>query len=356
MLQPGVRNLGSTEIEGFQTERADNPESLVGDASIGKSEMLEKRQILDVLKTGIRNLRAAEVKGLEHQVGTQVLKVRVGGWSVRCFHASEKTAAARLIEVRFGRCGGFALVMRQGDHCLVVSFRSSACASSAAFRPVAIFAFVWSFCQRPERNTTAIPTSTTPAEAQMGHLRRLAVATVRSEAASSAAVECLASGSFARAFRQIRSNSTGIVPSRALGRPRLVRQNGITQIERIVGDEGPLAGEQFIEDNPQAVDVGTAVDSDGATGHLFWRHVGQSSRCAGPTLESLLVADGNAEIGQVWLSLGIQQDVRRFDVAMDKTLLVSVMENLGNLCHQPGRFFPTESVSAKSAGPSCRRR
>ncbi len=101
--------------------------------------------------------------------------------------------------------------------------------------------------------------------------------------------------------------------------------------------------------------------------NLLGGHVGGGAGdLTGPEPLQVL-ADGQAEIGDVRLTLSVDQDVRGFQVAVDQSGPVGVMRRLGDVDHQPrdprgenraarntsDRFRPsTYSKTTKGSPPS----
>ncbi len=100
-----------------------------------------------------------------------------------------------------------------------------------------------------------------------------------------------------------------------------------------IAAEGFLAAEQFVEDDAQGIDVRAAVGAVRIAAGLFGRHVG---RCAEDFAferhtDFAGIVLGQAEIEQVGFAAGIDDDVRRLQVAMDDAGLVGVVEGIGDL-------------------------
>src|SRR5439155_24786435 len=91
--------------------------------------------------------------------------------------------------------------------------------------------------------------------------------------------------------------------------------------------EGGPAGEQFVEDDAQAVNVGAGVHAVPFAAGLLGTHVGGRAGEGGPGAE-LLLAQGLAEIADVGPARGVEQDVGRLDVAVDDAVLVGVVQGL----------------------------
>ena len=96
--------------------------------------------------------------------------------------------------------------------------------------------------------------------------------------------------------------------------------------DRRVGLEGQPPGQHLEEDYPQSIDVGVWADIRSAFG-LLGAHVrrGSDHRSAGERGGCLRPLD-DAEIRQIGLAVGIEEDIRRFDVAMDHASPVSFVQ------------------------------
>jgi hypothetical protein len=98
------------------------------------------------------------------------------------------------------------------------------------------------------------------------------------------------------------------------------------RVERRLGLERRPAGEQLVEDGPQAVDVGGRGQPFFAAG-LLRRHVARRAQ-DGPAARPPGIAGralGQAEVGDVRLAARVEQDVGRFEVAVEDAALVRVM-------------------------------
>ena len=101
--------------------------------------------------------------------------------------------------------------------------------------------------------------------------------------------------------------------------------------------EGGRAGQQFVQDRAQAVHVGCRADLGPVARRLLGRHVAWRARdyaggrhvdCAGEHLRE-------AEVGHVGLAIGVEQDVRRLQVAVNDPLLVQMFDGPSHGGHQP---------------------
>ncbi len=102
-------------------------------------------------------------------------------------------------------------------------------------------------------------------------------------------------------------------------------------------NEGLAPRDHLIEHNTQAEDIGPGVDAVGFAASLLGAHVG---RGAGETasLARPLAAQGQAKIAQVGPPSGIEQDIGRFDVAVDQPVPVGAIERVGNGDSDPHRL------------------
>ena len=100
---------------------------------------------------------------------------------------------------------------------------------------------------------------------------------------------------------------------------------------------GRLAGEQFVEDRAQAVDVGGRGDFRPAARRLFGGHVARRAgdHAGGRHVGAVGKHLRQPEIGHVGLAVGVQQDVRGLQVAVDDPLLVQMFDRAGHGGHQP---------------------
>ncbi len=96
-------------------------------------------------------------------------------------------------------------------------------------------------------------------------------------------------------------------------------------------EEGRPAGEHFIEDCPQAEDVRSRGELSRAAGGLLGRHVGRRAdrrpRLGDRALP--LQQAGQAEIGQVRFTAGVEEDVGGLEIAMEHAALMGVMDGAG---------------------------
>ncbi len=108
-----------------------------------------------------------------------------------------------------------------------------------------------------------------------------------------------------------------------------------------VGMEGDLADQHLVEDDAERVDVGALVR---ATAHrlLGGDVVGRPQHPPGRGHPVLLELAGDAEVGQLRPSLGVDQDVLRLDVAVDHLAGVGDGQPAGDLDRVGERLLSVE--------------
>jgi hypothetical protein len=112
---------------------------------------------------------------------------------------------------------------------------------------------------------------------------------------------------------------------------------------------GLAAGQHFKDDDPQGVDIAAAVHFISLG--LFRTHVsrGADDSAAGDGSGALGLGDfGNAEIGNIGFADMVEEDVARFQVAMDDAFCMGFIE-------RTGRRSMILAVSATDSGPALMR-
>ncbi len=98
---------------------------------------------------------------------------------------------------------------------------------------------------------------------------------------------------------------------------------------------GHAPGQQFVEHDADGVDIAPSIDQRRIPGDLLRAHVGQRAdqlpfaclQCFG---RRRFEKSGDAEVEHLRLAQAIDQDVARFDVAVDDAPLVRVLEGVAN--------------------------
>ena len=144
-----------------------------------------------------------------------------------------------------------------------------------------------------------------------------------------------------------------VEPRRGLGR---FLPHGLQGVDNAVAFERRLACQQRIEDRTQAVDIGRRRDRAAAAQRLLRGHVGRGShdRAGLGQLDALVEPLGQAEIRDVRLALLVQQDVRGFEVAVQDSPHMGVLDRFGDVGQQ-GRDGPrVVPVGVQPSRPGCR--
>ena len=129
-------------------------------------------------------------------------------------------------------------------------------------------------------------------------------------------------------------------------RQRLLLQHLRQRLRRARPDKRRPAREQMEQQRPQPIHIRRRAHRPAAFG-LLRRHVaGGSQNLPRQRQRTLLIhRPGQPEIRHVRLALGVEQDIRGFDIPMEHALLVRVLHRLGH--------FPTNSAARRGGnGPS----
>ena len=121
------------------------------------------------------------------------------------------------------------------------------------------------------------------------------------------------------------------------GRARLLRLDLLQNFIRALAPVRPLSGEQLVEDDAQAVDVGAGIDAVPLAAGLFRAHVGRRAGQLGAGAE-VHIAQRQAEVCHHGPALFVEQDVGRLDVAVDQAAAVGVVQGFGHLGDEGCRF------------------
>ena len=121
------------------------------------------------------------------------------------------------------------------------------------------------------------------------------------------------------------------------GRTRLRLAISSRILRLSIAPEGLSSGQQLVENDTQAEDVGSPVDPVTFTPGLLGAHVG---RCAGhpPALPKSSSLRRKSEIGEEGLARGVDQDVRGLDVPVDQASAVGVVQGVGDRGNQLRRI------------------
>ena len=161
-------------------------------------------------------------------------------------------------------------------------------------------------------------------------------------------VHAASSASAERRLAVVVSSSPRSVASRVLGRTgsfsRIVRRiSSMPERHQFLRIERRAAGQQFVEQHAQAVDVAARVNVQPAHLRLLRTHVGRRADELLQLREDRLVRQppfgglGDAEINHLRHRHAVVQrdeDVRRLDVAVDDALLMRVLDGLADLDEQ----------------------
>ena len=164
----------------------------------------------------------------------------------------------------------------------------------------------------------------------------------RKSPARAAAVPYRRAGSRATNLWMIVSRSRGNRGVELPEQGRIVAAHPFDQLVAIGGLVGRAQSHQLIEREAQAVEVGPRVapPREAFRGHVANR--AQDIAGAGQILG--LERLGQPEVGHPDVSLRVQQQVRRLDVAMENALPVGVFERQGDLKADPGQAAVSQPV------------
>ena len=134
-------------------------------------------------------------------------------------------------------------------------------------------------------------------------------------------------------------------------RPQPRRDSGgdlLDQLVAVAFVEGRLEGQEFVEGQAERKDVAAGV---GVAVELFGRHVAERAEDVAGVGQVLLIGGlGEAEVGDPDTAMSVEEQVARFDVAVDDALLVGVLEGLGGLEADAGDALPVDGAGAGLAG------
>ena len=111
-------------------------------------------------------------------------------------------------------------------------------------------------------------------------------------------------------------------------------------LDRLAGNRR-RAGQELVEDHAQGVDVGPGVDVQRVKGGLLRRHVPRRTRDAAERGKETVIGQPHAagglgqpevdHLGDRLVIVGLDQNVRRLQIAMDDPLLVRVLHSRADL-------------------------
>lgn len=110
-------------------------------------------------------------------------------------------------------------------------------------------------------------------------------------------------------------------------------------IETVLPLNGTPPGEQPIQHDPGRVEVGAQVDP--LAGDLLGRHVSGRAEDGPGLRQAAAIEVGDAELGDLDPSAAGEDDIGRFDIAMDAAAIVAVL--------QPGEH-PSMIIAALARG------
>jgi len=137
---------------------------------------------------------------------------------------------------------------------------------------------------------------------------------------------------------------------------RLEFEHLANRFERCTAGKRRNAGERFVEDRAEAVNIDGGRNRFGIAARLLGRHIGGGADDGVGVSEGAVALEkfGDAEIGEVRLALDIEKDVARLEISMEHAALVSEMDGTGNDGQQAGgarggHRFATERSAERGA-------
>ncbi len=104
----------------------------------------------------------------------------------------------------------------------------------------------------------------------------------------------------------------------------------------------PLAGQELVEDDPGREQVGASIHRQAHD--LLGRHVARRAHDRAHLRQVRGFDVGNPEIGNLHRAVRQQEDVRRFDVAVDDALTMRIPERVEDLPHDPHDIGDLEAL------------
>ena len=135
---------------------------------------------------------------------------------------------------------------------------------------------------------------------------------------------------FASAFWQIRSQFHG---DRVVGLPGRTRIGGcdlLHDLDDRITSEWSVTGQQLVENDSQAEDVGSPVHPVTFASGLLGTHVSRGPCRDAATLSEVLVSKRNTEVGETGFTRSVDQDVGGLDVPVDQPSAMGVVQCVGD--------------------------
>ncbi len=137
---------------------------------------------------------------------------------------------------------------------------------------------------------------------------------------------------------QIVSRSRGIAALSRRGGTGFSPRTCLQRLHRRRCLERRAAGHERVQGRTERIHIGSGADLGAVPPGLLWRHVAgrphDLARARQPAVELQILHQ--TEIRDPWVAVPIQEDVARFQVTMDHTPAVSVLNRLSHLGHQRG--------------------
>ncbi len=106
--------------------------------------------------------------------------------------------------------------------------------------------------------------------------------------------------------------------------------------------ERPLAGQELVEDDPGREQIGASIHRQAHD--LLGRHVARRAHDRAHLRQVRGFDVGNPEVGNLHRAVRQQEDVRRFDVAVDDALTMRIPERVEDLPHDPHDIGDLEAL------------
>jgi hypothetical protein len=100
----------------------------------------------------------------------------------------------------------------------------------------------------------------------------------------------------------------------------------------------------MVENGAESIDVGPRTHLSISASSLFWRHIPRASEYSSGDCQASLKFHtlGQAEVRNPRLISPINQDILRFEIAMNDASLVSIVDSTGNLLNVHRRILSRE--------------